>query len=76
MELMSPSGPASSPPTPSRTYLLVTGALAAVGLGLGFAVVVHPLVSVVSMLPLLIGLQQIGVRKRVGRQEKKQREQA
>lgn len=53
---------------PSRTYLAVTTVLAVVGLGAAFAALVHPLVGVLAMLPLLVGLQQVGIRRRVSRQ--------
>lgn len=56
---------------PSITYLVVTGVVAAIGLGLAFAAVVPSIVGVISMLPLLVGLQQIGLRKRAERQERK-----
>lgn len=58
---------------PSVTYLVVTGAIAVIGLGLAFAAVVPSIVGVISMLPVLIGFQQIGLRKRAERQEKKAR---
>lgn len=59
---------------PSVTYLVVTGIVAVIGLGLAFAAVVSSIVGVISMLPLLIGFQQVGLRKRAERQEKKVRE--
>lgn len=58
---------------PSVTYLVVTGTIAVIGLGLAFAAVVPSIVGVISMLPVLIGFQQIGLRKRAERQEKKAR---
>ncbi|VXC55353.1 hypothetical protein [Nocardioides sp. AX2bis] len=69
-----PPSPAQSSAFPSVVYLVVTGVVAVIGLGLAFAAVVPSIVGVISMLPLLVGLQQIGVRKRAERQEKKVRE--
>ncbi len=56
-----------APTFPSTAYLAVSGVVAVTGLGLAFAAIVPSIVGVVSMLPLLVGLQQIGVRKRVER---------